>query len=213
MKALSGSVMHCNRKAMPSNISLPGKSSNLSLILFLLLLVGLLSTGCRKDVVNTDSTEIQAVSSQSIVGETQVLSNYTGHSALTMWQLQQARAASARYLNFDNAIRDGYVDINVVVPNMGYHFLKGDNLDINFDFRKPEILVYNMEHNGKMRLVAVEYAVPINLTPNTAPDGFAGASDVWDRNTGFGLWLLHAWVWAYNSNGVFNPTNPDVHLH
>ena len=38
MKALFGSAMHCNWKAMRGNISLPGKSSNLSLIPFLLLL-------------------------------------------------------------------------------------------------------------------------------------------------------------------------------
>jgi hypothetical protein len=27
------------------------------------------------------------------------------------------------------------------------------------------------------------------------------------------LWLLHSWVWAYNPQGIFNPTNPMVHLH
>ena len=39
------------------------------------------------------------------------------------------------------------------------------------------------------------------------------ANDVWDGNVGAGLWLLHAWVWCYNPAGVFNPTNPLVHLH
>jgi len=24
---------------------------------------------------------------------------------------------------------------------------------------------------------------------------------------------LHAWVWAYNPDGVFNWTNAEVHLH
>jgi hypothetical protein len=73
--------------------------------------------------------------------------------------------------------------------------------------------VYNRKSNGHFELVAVEYAVPIELSPNHAPAGFTGSADVWDRNEGFGLWLLHAWVWHFNPDGVFNPTNPLVHTH
>jgi hypothetical protein len=129
-----------------------------------------------------------------------------------MWELQQARAASARYRNIENAKKDGYGDIAVVVPQMGHHFLRLENLDDKFDYRKPEILVYNKHEDGSYELVAVEYAIPLDLSVN-APAGFTGDSDVWDRNTGFGLWLLHAWVWSFNPNGVFNPTNPSVHTH
>jgi hypothetical protein len=46
----------------------------------------------------------------------------------------------------------------------------------------------------------------------TAPEGFTGSSDEWDHNTDFGLWLLHAWVWKNNPDGVFNPTNPRVQV-
>ena len=123
------------------------------------------------------------------------------------------QTATSRYQNIENAKADGYADINVVVENMGFHYLKASLVDTVFDYRKPEILVYNKNHEGRVELVAVEYAVPIALRPNTAPEGFTGANDVWKYDTGFGLWLLHAWVWTYNPAGVFSPVNPSVHLH
>jgi hypothetical protein len=131
----------------------------------------------------------------------------------TLCELQQAKDATERYQNISAAIADGYADISVVVPNMGFHYMKSTLVDAVFDITRPEILVYNKTHEGLTELVAVEYAVPIDMTPDQAPGGFTGTNDVWDRNTGFGLWLLHAWVWKSNASGVFNPTNPGVHLH
>lgn len=127
----------------------------------------------------------------------------------TVFELLQVRAATARYRNIENADRDGYKTINVVMQNMGYHFMRAQNLDEKFQVTKPEILVYNKRRNGKYELVAVEYAVPLDKSVN-APQGFTGNADVWKRDTGFGLWLLHAWVWQFNPAGVFNPTNPNV---
>ena len=147
-------------------------------------------------------------------GDGNIVNDYTGLSFFKhAWELQQARAATAKYRDIRNAIKDGYADISVIVPNMGHHFMKLDLVDATFEFRKPEILVYNKEENGDFTLVAVEYAVPIPATPDVAPAGFTGTADVWDRNTGFGLWLLHAWVWHFDPAGVFNPTNPLIHVH
>ena len=140
------------------------------------------------------------------------LLNYTGLSSQTEWELQQARAATAKYRNIDKAIQDGYADISVVVPQMGHHYLKSTLVDGTFDIRKPEILVYEKHEDGSFELVAVEYAIPLTASAN-APEGFSGSQDVWDENHTFGLWLLHAWVWSYNPLGVFNPTNPLVHTH
>jgi len=192
------------------------KSSNYhvkKIVFATMCLVSLISS-CKKSEPDTVVTG-KVTSSASRNEETgrNILLEYPGMSSQTLWELQQARAATARYRDFDNAIADDYVDINVIVPEMGYHYLKLDNLDATFDYRKPEILVYNREENGHMELVAVEYAVPISLSPNTAPAGFTGNQDVWNYNTYFGLWLLHAWVWSYNPDGVFNPTNPLVHVH
>ena len=123
-------------------------------------------------------------------------------------ELQQAKIATARYNNLANAIADGYEDINVIVPHMGHHYMKSSLVNGNFEIDKPEILVYYPNPaSGQMQLVAVEYAIP-NTEPQ--PEGFSGSYDEWDNNTGFGLWLLHAWVWEYNPDGVFKPMNPSL---
>jgi len=123
-------------------------------------------------------------------------------------ELQAVKAATAKYNDINQAIADGYADINVVVPHMGHHFLKQDYLDNTFELTKPEILVYELKANGKYKLVAVEYGTPLsNANP---PDGFTGSGDVWVPNTGAGIWTLHAWIWEYNPAGVFNGINPNV---
>lgn len=181
-------------------------------LFLVILLIGFTFSSCKKqDVTSQQEEEVQSMAARN--GQADVLNNYTGLSQETAFELQQARAATARYRNFENADKDGYVDINVVMPQMGYHFLNPALLDDHFDYTKPEILVYNKDHEGQMQLVAVEYAVPIPLTPNTAPAGFTGTGDVWKYDTVFNLWLLHAWVWNFNPEGVFHPTNPLVHLH
>ena len=177
-----------------------------------IIATGILFSGCQKEQTS-ESVVKEDMTTKSMQSQSNVVNEYAEVSSQTSWELQQARAATARYRNIKNAVKDGYEDIAVVVPNMGFHYMKSTLVDGEFDFRKPEILVYNRDHDGNIELVAVEYAVPIELTPDTAPQGFTGSADIWDRNTGFGLWLLHAWVWHYNPDGVFNPTNSLIHLH
>ena len=182
-----------------------------SFFFWLTLLMSFLITGCAKSNLNTAAQEIQTQSNRSAQKESNGFGNYTGLAPKTIWELQQAKIATAKYNNFNNAIADGYVDINVIVPEMGYHFLKMNNLNETFEYDKPEILVYNKEENGRMKLVALEYAVPIDLSTN-APPGFTGDDDKWSVYEGV-LWTLHAWIWEYNPEGVFNPTNPLIHVH
>ena len=212
MKNLFSSALRCNGKNFVAHRFVPGVT-NPALFFCSVILIGFLFTGCNKENINTPEDEVKSLQRNATNSEGNVLNNYTGLSPQTKWELQQARAATAKYRNFDNAIKDGYVDINVIVPEMGYHYLQTSYLDLIFDPRKPEILVYNKNEDGSMQLVAVEYAVPIDLTPNVAPKGFTGEDDVWDRNTFFGLWLQHAWVWSFNPDGVFHSTNPLIHLH
>jgi hypothetical protein len=169
-----------------------------------MLIVGFSFSACQKEGLNAPITV------ENLSANANTLTMYQGLSPQTMWELQQARAATARYKNIRNAIADGYEDIAVNVENMGHHFMKKSAVDGSFDMKEPEILVYNKDENGEQQLVAVEYAIPLD---NPRPEGFSGSNDVWDGNTGFGLWLLHAWVWSYNPSGVFNSTNPLVHLH
>jgi len=121
-------------------------------------------------------------------------------------ELEKARKATARYQDVRNAVADGYEDIDVVLPNMGRHFLKRAQLDATFDAERPELLVYKEEPGGLLTLVSLEYAVPLNLSA-TAPAGFTGGRDGWFADQTFQLWTLHAWVWRANPEGVFHATN------
>jgi len=131
------------------------------------------------------------------------------HGPLPVAELQRARRATGRYHDIRNALADGYVDIDVVIPNMGRHFLKESLLDAKFEADRPELLVYSPHANGRMELVAVEYAVPLSLSA-AAPEGFPGAADEWFADQRFQLWTLHAWTWKDNPDGVFSPTNSRV---
>ena len=126
-------------------------------------------------------------------------------------ELAQVRSATERYHNIANALDDEYLDIELYAANQGWHYLKGSLVDATFDLEKPELLIYAPSPNGGLRLVAVEYAVPVALSPD-APEGFTGEEDEWHINEEFGLWVLHTWVWYYNPDGMFYPTNPRVPL-
>lgn len=209
MKKINQLVKYLPKMVQPATST--GKLQSI-FIFSLFSFAAILFSGCTKDSINeTANTEIASKANKQSLSQVDPLGRYTGLDKITAWELQQARAATARYQHLKNAEKDGYEDIETVMPNMGYHFMKKTIVDDKFDIRNPEILVYNHDENGNMELVAVEYAIPIPLSLN-APEGFTGTGDEWNYNTTFGLWLLHAWVWKYNPDGVFNPTNPDVHV-
>ena len=130
--------------------------------------------------------------------------------AATILQLEAVRQATAKYLDVNAAVADGYVDINVFIPHMGWHYLKQSLVDDRFEATKPELLVYADDPcGGPRKLVAVEYGVPTELV-NKAPQGFAGKPDAWNVVAMTNMWMVHAWVWEWNPDGVFNPTNSRV---
>ena len=123
----------------------------------------------------------------------------------------KVRSAPRWCPHLDHDLADGYVDIGLFVPNMGWHYMKESLVDAKFDWTRPELLVYADDPcgGGKRRLVAVEYAVPLALSKR-APFGFVGNADQWDANQTFQLWTLHAWVYEFNPDGVFAPFNKRV---
>lgn len=215
MKNLFSSAWRSRQNSFVTNYGFIHKA-----ILFLCLtfFTGFLFTSCQKqlssEVKSTDplstgnSNKISADNNgNSQIAE--VVNMYSGLSNQTIQELQQARAATAKYRDIRNAIKDGYSNISVDVPNMGHHFMKTSLIDATFDIRHPEILVYNGLDTGNPELIAVEYAVPLNLP---RPEGFTGSADVWNGTSGFPFWLVHAWVWKFNPAGAFNWTNPAVDL-
>jgi hypothetical protein len=187
------------------------KGSAQPILYMIILFTVFLFTACKKyDANKTKDNSTEQVNNENPGAE--MLSQYNGLDPQTLLELQQVRAATARYQNIEHAFGDSYVDIGLVMPMMGYHFLKAQLVSSVFDMKKPPILVYNKKNNGKFELVAVEYAVPMSSLPlHVAPEGFTGNDDVWDENTlNTGWWTLHAWVWKNNPDGVFKPMNPLV---
>jgi hypothetical protein len=218
MKKLFTATLRCNAQALATKQLLHHFTWNSRLFIYWIVsLWAFLFTGCTKDAVNDTGSQAQLASTEEMSANAanEINANahlrtwYKGLDEKTLCELEQARAASAKYRDFNKAIADGYADINVVVQNMGYHFMRSKQVDATFEISKPELLVYNKLKDGSFQLVAVEYAVPIT---EPRPKGFAGSADVWQHNTDFNLWLLHAWVWKYNPDGVFNPTNPTVNV-
>ena len=131
-------------------------------------------------------------------------------------QLKKARSAAMRFHSFKQAEQQGYADPypfnpSPYVPHMGYHYINVGLMDGSFELEKPEILLYVPNKQGKLKLVGIEYAVPVALSPNP-PEGFVGEEDHWEYNPNVagGAWTLHAWVVMDNPDGIFAPMNPDV---
>lgn len=134
------------------------------------------------------------------------------------------RRATARYQRVDRALADGYGAVvqsgcveHPVAPEtfgaMGDHYI---NLDLLFDGgaldpTAPEVVLYEPQKNGRLRLVAVEYIVPVAEedwdNPGPAPE-LLGQTFHLSRPAGG--WALHAWVWKHNPAGLFEDWNPNV---
>jgi hypothetical protein len=132
-------------------------------------------------------------------------------SAATRQELARARSATARYHDIAQAEADGYVNTGFYEPGEGFHVLKESLLDANFDPEQPETLLYApVPGEERLQLVAVEYVVPVGLSPG-APAGFTGDADIWlEQPEAPGLWLLSAWIWEHNPTGIFTSKNPRV---
>jgi hypothetical protein len=204
-------VYEDNTTAEKQNHFLAGLTPVLVLIV---LLITLMLSSCQKQADGENQDENQVTKNAVSNMGNELRPSLAGLDPQTLSELQQVRAATAKYHNDSNAFRDGYVDINLKLPNMGYHFLQASLVSPVFDLTRPAILVYNKKDNGRFELVAVEYAVPIDREhPDIAPEGFTGNADEWDFNTlNTGWWTLHAWVWQTNPDGVFKPMNPAVEV-
>lgn len=142
--------------------------------------------------------------------------------------LSEARAATARYHRVDVA-RDAHYGLltdaagiacidNPGVGGMGIHYANGDLVgDPAVHAATPELLVYEPEVNGKLRLVALEYVVLQSAwqeAGNTAPPSLFGRTfELVESPNRYGLppfYELHAWIWKHNPSGMFNDWNPRV---
>ena len=130
-------------------------------------------------------------------------------------QLAQLRAVTAKYRTFASADSAGYSTritgcmTDPQLGGMGFHYGKATAIDATADALEPEVLLYEPEPNGQLRLVAVEFIIPYALRPRDGPPPTL-FDQPFVQNDAFELWGLHAWVWRHNPAGMFADWNPEV---
>jgi hypothetical protein len=127
--------------------------------------------------------------------------------------LVSAKQATARYHDIQNALSDGFFQASPCVSHptlgaMGFHFINiGRIMNPLVRADEPEVLLYLPDEDGEMRLVGLEYVVPIGLT--IEPPVLYGQTFHLDGPP-LNQYSLHVWAWRNNPSGVFMPFNPKL---
>ena len=160
----------------------------------------------------------------ALAGLVGVLAAVTTAPAASPDELQAAKAATARYHSFEQALAAGYRiegEPCVAEPGLGAMGIHAVNpalvMDPAIDPLQPEILLYLPKANGQLQLVGVEY-FKVDADQNLATDS--------DRPSVFGQpfdgpmpghnptmpihYDRHVWLWADNPAGLFAPFNPSL---
>jgi hypothetical protein len=137
--------------------------------------------------------------------------------------LRMAEAATAKYHSVTQATKDGYVREGVCVASpagaMGIHYVDPRLAsDTVLDPEHPEMLLYQPDARGKLRLVGVEYFIA--AADQEPPIDDSDRPRLFDRPLdgpmeGHGPSMpfhydLHVWLWANNPAGTFAPVNPSL---
>ena len=128
--------------------------------------------------------------------------------------LATLRQVTASFHSFDAASAAGWsAQITPCMESpeggMGFHYGNVGLIDGTARVDQPELLLYEPESNGRLRLVAVEYIIPYTFhSRDAAPPVLFGQA--FAQVDAFQLWGLHAWVWKNNPSGTFAPWNPQV---
>jgi hypothetical protein len=103
---------------------------------------------------------------------------------------------------------------------MGVHYIQPSRFDDQLDLEEPEVLVYEPQADGSMRLVAVEYVIPAvawaqeeSGWPEFLGQELKYKTTMGKYGKGDGIdpyFEVHAWVWKNNPSGMFADWNPSV---
>jgi hypothetical protein len=119
------------------------------------------------------------------------------------------KAAKSAGWNFIIPNLDGSLCFGRSKAAMGYHYANTKLLeDGKVDIRHPEALLFEPQKGGGMRLVGVEYIVPIATWKGDKPPRLFGRD--FPEVTAFGVYGLHVWIERENPNGLFAPYNQRV---
>lgn len=137
-------------------------------------------------------------------------------------QLSDLRRVTAKFHSIDAAKEAGYS--TQITPcwahhsagGMGYHFGNTNLFDATVDLLNPETVIYEPQAGGHMRLVGMEYIVPLAAwaganhdlnNPNDVPQLLGQR---FTRHSFLPIFKLHIWLWQNNPSGTFADWNPKV---
>jgi hypothetical protein len=178
-----------------------------SLVFVALAAAGVAAAGCR------DTAPVASGAAQL---HTHSMS--TGPVALSSGaerDVAKLRAVTARFQRFEVAVAEGWSTKitecfeNAQLGGMGFHYGNTAYIDGAVDVEQPELLLYEPQENGRMRLVAVEYIVPFSIRPRTAPPPQLYGQSFMPVDA-FDIWALHVWHERHNPRGMFADWNPNV---
>jgi hypothetical protein len=78
------------------------------------------------------------------------------------------------------------------------------------DASRPEVLIYEPTKNGEVQLVGVAFVVPPQAWPNSAPPTLGAQEFTPPAGPASPTYLLTAWVWRHNPDGLHAFYNPKV---
>jgi len=132
-------------------------------------------------------------------------------------QLAALRRVTAPFQEFSTASAAGWsAQITPCMTDpggaggMGFHYGNTALIDGTASVEKPQLLLYEPEKNGRLRLVAVEYIIPYTFHARNAAPPVLFGQQFQQVDGEFQLWGLHAWVWKDNPTGIFATWNPNV---
>ena len=145
-------------------------------------------------------------------------------------ELQRVRTALEKYKDPVVAVHDGYLSTlaclnfphesmpgHIQYPKgaMGVHFLNPALVSPVLDPLKPQILLYEPDSSGKLRLTGAEWLVPLAIAkerPKMFGHDFVGpmAGHEPVMPAEMSHYDLHVWLFKDNPEGMFAPTNPAV---
>jgi hypothetical protein len=154
----------------------------------------------------------------------------------TASDLERARQATAKFQDVNAAEAAGYKKLGGDFPGMGTHFVLTMEAG-KFDVEKPPILLYVKGADGGYTLGGVGYLYDAPAGPDGQPVNppFPKSLASWHQHDNLCMapqlenphslteaqctekgghflaktpWLVHAWIWKDNPQGVFSPENP-----
>lgn len=137
---------------------------------------------------------------------------------------KEARDATVAYRDIETAKAAGYTVrvadaagiecISSAEGTMGIHMLNPSLLNDTVAEHEPELLVYEPQRHGRMKLVALEYLVfQADWKGSEPPTLFGQEFDFVPAGNRYGLppfYALHAWIYRHNPKGDLYAWNPKV---